>query len=46
MNNFDMEIWLDDSDLEEQLRQLQEIEDGAEDVEHPDTQYSDYPWAV
>lgn len=30
-----------DEEIKEQLRQL-EIEDGDEDIEHPDTQFSDY----
>lgn len=31
--------------IEEELKQLQ-VEDGQEDVEHPDTQYTDYPHCV
>lgn len=33
---------MSDEQIEEELRQLQEIPDGDEDVEHPDTQFSDY----
>lgn len=32
---------LTDEEIKEQIRQL-EIEDGDEDIEHPDTQFSDY----
>lgn len=31
-----------DDEIDEELRQLEELEDG-EEVEHPDTQFSDYP---
>lgn len=31
-----------DQDIDEELRQLNEIPDGDEGVEHPDTQFSDW----
>lgn len=36
-------IKMTDEEVEEELRQLRELEDGDEEVKHPDTQFSDYP---
>jgi hypothetical protein len=37
-------MFLTDEQIEEELRQLREIPDGDEEIEHADTQYSDYPY--
>ncbi len=37
-------LQMTDEEIKEELRQLREIPDGDEDVEHPDSQYTDYPY--